>query len=876
MRIPALLFSLLAISPLAIAAPEAFEVGPDRKSELPGGREADGIIGDFILRNDKIEAVISGNLPLRRANMSTFYGDAGVTPGCIYDLTLRSENNDQLTIFQPAQQQGTVSWVRVMKDGTDAKDAEAVVECVATSPNRDGVSRRHEYRLRDGWSGVLVTTTITNEGAKPRTVLLGDKWTNFVRTGNATFAHGPVMWAESVDPADHCGYATGFTEDKAGAAAKPMQELAPGASLTFTRFLAVGRSPADAVGVVAEMQHDAGKIAGSVKDAAGAPVAGAQIIVRQKNPPQTGATPAASAPTAFARAALRAAAIGYTDAQGRFAFSFPPGSYTFTFTDLGRAKVEKEVTITANAEVKLDAAMASASAVQFDIKDDAGVSIPCKAQFLALEGTDAVNLGPDQRAHGCRDQYHSERGQFRVQLPPGGYRIVVTRGIEYSHLSREVTLKAGETFAFSGTLKHLVDTRGWVSADYHNHSTQSGDNICGTDDRIINLAAEGVEFAPTTEHNRLYDWQPHIDRLGLANFVQTVPGMELTGSAAHFNAFPFKPEPRTQDNGAPVWNKDPRITAITLRDWQGAEPDRWVQINHPDMVANFIDADADGRADGGFSGLATLIDGVETQNYSASDLLYGAPFKIGRDAKTGKESVSYIREFIWLQLLNRGHRYAGMAVCDAHTVWGNGVGGWRMYMPSASDEPAKIDWRENSRAAKAGRSYLTSGPFLQVTTDDGTGPGDTARTTKGEVKLHVRVQCTDWIDIDRVQVLVNGRPRPELNFTRAKTPAKFKDGVVKFDDIIPVALSEDAHIIVVACSEQGDLSIGYGTSSQSKVRPFAYHNPIFVDVDGHGFTPNGDTLGWPLPTKKLSVEDAKAMLKARGLDAKAPEVETNL
>ena len=36
------------------------------------------------------------------------------------------------------------------------------------------------------------------------------------------------------------------------------------------------------------------------------------------------------------------------------------------------------------------------------------------------------------------------------------------------------------------------------------------------------------------------------------------------------------------------------------------------------------------------------------------------------------------------------------------------------------------------------------------------------------------------------------------------------------------------------------------------MKPFAYHNPIFVDVDGHGFTPNGDTLGWPLPVKKIS------------------------
>ena len=77
MKIPALLLAFVASVSFVTAAPEAFEVGPEQKAALPGGREADGIIGDFILRNDKIEAVVSGNLPLRRANMSTFYGESG-------------------------------------------------------------------------------------------------------------------------------------------------------------------------------------------------------------------------------------------------------------------------------------------------------------------------------------------------------------------------------------------------------------------------------------------------------------------------------------------------------------------------------------------------------------------------------------------------------------------------------------------------------------------------------------------------------------------------------------------------------------------------------------------------------------------------------
>src|SRR5215210_3745091 len=135
------LFSCL-LAATAFAAPEAFEIGSLNKNRVPRGKEADGIIGDYLLRNDRVEAVISGNLPLRRANMSTFYGANGITPGCLYDLTLRGENNDQLTIFAPAQQQGAVSWVRVAKDG---RDGEAVVECAVTGANHGGLARYHRY-----------------------------------------------------------------------------------------------------------------------------------------------------------------------------------------------------------------------------------------------------------------------------------------------------------------------------------------------------------------------------------------------------------------------------------------------------------------------------------------------------------------------------------------------------------------------------------------------------------------------------------------------------------------------------------------------------------------------------------------------------------
>ena len=817
------------------AHPEALEIGPENTHDLPTGKEADGIIGDFVLRNHHVQALISGNLPLRRANMSTFYGTNGITPGCLYDLTFRTNGNDQITIFSPCEQRGPVSYVRIVS-GDDA-----IAESVTTATNNNGLYKRHEYRVDDSSPGVYITTTLRNESSQVRTQAVNDRWTTFAGTNN----FGPYRWTDAIDPADRTGYAfrrydppaTNLvnTTNRTNRANRVRQiKLQPKEELQIKRFLAVGRSPAEAVGRVAENEGRAGTLSARVRDINGYPVGGATLRI------QSG----------------RRTVPAYADENGRLNLPFPAGKYEIRAEDGGRESTEyKELEIVKGETANLEFQVSARSMISLQITDRAGRDIPCKAQFIGIAGTTSPNLGPANRAHGCRDQYHSENGQFRVPVLPGKYRVIVTRGIEYSHLIREVEVGSGAEAKVAGQLERLVDTRGWVSADYHNHSTPSGDNTTGTDDRIINLVAEHIEFAPTTEHNRLYDWRPHIEKLGLTRYLQTVSGLELTGSGPHLNSFPFHPHPHTQDNGAPVWNRDPRISAILLRNHQKANPDRWIQINHPDLIENFIDQNDDGLADGGYIGLGQLIDAVEVQNFRDSSILgRGVPIQV-----FNKTNVVVNREFLWLQLLNRGHRIVGMAVADAHSVHGNGVGGWRMYMPSKTDEPAEIDWRENSRHAKAGRSILTTGPFLQVETTEGAGPGADVRGSGG-VDLKVKVQCTDWIDINRVQVLVNGRPRKELNFTRESHPEMFKSGVTKFDQTVKVPLSEDAHLIVVAINENKDLSLAYGTSDQAKLHPCAYNNPIFVDVDGGGFKANGDMLDYPLGVGKYTPEEAKKLL----------------
>ena len=816
---------LLASSTLLVRAhSEALEVGPENTHDLPRGKEADGIIGDFILRNHEVHALVSGNLPNRRANMSTFYGTDGITPGCLYDLAFAETGNDQITIFSPCEQRGPISFVRIVPD---PPEGEAIIETVVTAASNNGLYKRHEYRLGEESHGVHITTTLRNVSDSPRKQKVTDRWTTFTRTGQ----FGSYQWADAVDPADRAGYAFRPFVPEGDSRTPEEMEIAPGQELTISRFLALGHSPAEAVGIAAAQEGEVGTLSARIRDANDQPIPSATLTLRRDEE---------SVPA-------------YADDNGFVKIPFPPGKYRLVAEDTGREAVHKDIEITAGETSNIEIELSARPTVAFTITDAEGRDIPCKVQFVGIDGTPSPNLGPPNRAHGCRDQYHSETGKFSTPLPPGKYRLIVTRGIEFSHIAREIEVAPGENLNFTGKLERLLDTTGWVSADYHNHSTPSGDNTTGTDDRIINLAAEHIEFAPTTEHNRLYDWRPHIEKLGLSRHMQTVPGMELTGSGPHLNSFPFHPHPHTQDGGAPVWNRDPRISAILLRNHQDPNPDRWIQINHPDLVENFIDSNKDGLADGGYIGLGQLIDAVEVQNFSPSQILNSAPVQIRG------QNVYPNREFLWLQLLNRGHRLVGMAVSDAHSVHGNGVGGWRMYMPGKSDEPAEIDWRENSRHAKAGRSILTTGPFLQVETSEGAGPGEDLRASGG-VDLNVRIQCTDWIDVNRVQVLVNGRARGDLNFTRESHPSMFKDGVVKFEERIRVPLSEDSHLIVVAIHDAMNLSRGYGTSDQARLQPCAFNNPIFVDVDGGGFKPNGDTLDYPLGVGRITLEEARKLL----------------
>jgi hypothetical protein len=322
--------------------------------------------------------------------------------------------------------------------------------------------------------------------------------------------------------------------------------------------------------------------------------------------------------------------------------------------------------------------------------------------------------------------------------------------------------------------------------------------------------------------------------------------MELTGNPLpinHQNAFPLLHTPHTQDGGGPVTDTNPITQVERLAFWDNMS-DKLVQMNHPNLPQILGDRDEDGKLDAGFERMFGFVDVIEVHPPQG---IFQPPQKQA-DGKLERNPV-----FHWMQMLNLGYRVPGVINTDSHYNY-HESGFYRNFIKSSTDDPAKINVMELVHNAEAGQVVVSTGPFLSVIARSSSAadekntaiPGGSLAVPDGRIELHVRVQCPNWFDINRVQVFLNGRAASDLNFTRRTTPTRFGDEVVKYDAQIPVTLKGDTHVVVATIGE--GLQLGPVLGPQyGKLPPVAVANPIFVDVDGSGFKPNGDLLDVGLP-----------------------------
>jgi hypothetical protein len=443
------------------------------------------------------------------------------------------------------------------------------------------------------------------------------------------------------------------------------------------------------------------------------------------------------------------------------------------------------------------------------VHDDRGRAVPAKVTLFRDDGA-TLRLGPDDRAEGSDDVAYLPGPPRTVPVPAGGYHWVVSRGIEYSLAEGDVTVASGGEARIDAVLVHELDTRGWISGDYHLHSAPSNDTVVPVGGRIRSLAGEGVEWAIATDHNVVTDYAPVIRRLGLERWILSSIGEEITTNVfGHFNSWPFEP------GAEPVaWRGlSPAGLFAAARTDPGLEV---VQVNHPvvpDWGNQYYQIYEIDRFTGEpqVEGFSFDFDAVELFN--------------GRFLDEGLANFE-----TWMRMLNNGHRVTGTGNSDSHSIVFREPGYPRNYVASSTDEPGEAREDDLVAGVLAGRVFVTYGPVLDFHANGG-GLGDLVTAPEGTVHLRARVQAASWMDVTEARIYANGREIAAFALD-SSGPGTF-DRVIEWQDAPAVdtwyALFVDG---------TGDLA---PVRRGPDFRPLAFTNPVWVDVDGNGgFDPPGN------------------------------------
>jgi hypothetical protein len=813
---------------------------------VPRGKEVDAIYGDIVLRNKYVTAVIAEPLGTRNANMTV--RDVG---GCLIDFTERQQQSDQLSCFYPGQRafpyrQWSVSTREergVMVTPTLERKSGVGIVTVRSEGTESRPTVEVEYRLGVESRVLTIVTRYINTAGTPLTVSLTDDLRadggkeEMTKTPNGS---GPEFWFE-----DHFWrQAYGFRAPQytlqcnsdarrtainyLNSSQQDVVTLPAGESFELVRELACG---ADRLAVAAAFAHEDGlqivPVTLSVWDAARRPIPEASLEVRQGD-------------TLLGRPRA--------NEQGDARLLLPPGTYQVNASANGQVIQSNYELRVADALEQRETLIAGAyhpGKLRLQVREGRQ-GIPAKVEILGQQGTPTPNFGPETAEFGVKNLRYTPDGRVEQDLLPGSYRLIVSRGPEYSAFFTEFTILAGQTTDLNAALIREVETTGWISSDFHSHASPSGDNTSSQLGRVLNLVCEHLEFAPCTEHNRISTYEPHIDALRIRPFFSSTTGMELTGSPLplnHQNVFPLKHHPHRQDGGGPVTDVDIEVQMQRVAAWDDGS-EKLIQQNHPDVGWLFYDRDGDGKPDGGYARSVELIDVMEIHPITLI-------LKTAKLSDPSPEDAKANQMFKWLQLLNQGYRIPGVVNTDAHYNF-HGSGWLRNWIQCATDDPAKIDPMEIVRASEEGRLIMSNAPFLRATVSAGGQTivcGQDLPAPGGKVTVQFDVQCPNWCDIDTAMILVNGRAREDLIFTRSSHPQLFRsEGAVRFAHTAELTLTGDAHLVLVGAGQNSTLGPVMGPDA-GKQPPVVVTNPFFIDVDGNGFQPNRDTLGLPLPVK---------------------------
>lgn len=833
-----------------------------QERDLLVGPHAVGGMGDWYLANDKIQLVIDdvGN-------------QNGVAPsgGTVVDFVRRDAPDDVLNqIYQVFMLSPGLPLIydSIAAETTDASatirvkghvyvtgsDGTTLTQAVA-----DTLHAETAYTLLPGDATVHVTTSLTNTGKTTVSGLatLSDifVWGNrglnpfepyrgrgFTHLGlniaNPIGALGSYLYvgarAEAdprisygtVAPSLPNGLITGVNTEQFSALgqspfyAKP---FGPGATLTYARRYLVGAERTiesiaeqalrilnkEAPAVVPSFGHLAGRLVGL-------PPGREAEVTAQLPADELGAKPINSTTV---------------NSDGGFFLTLPPGTYQLRIS-IGALPTQTvgPFVVTAGTITPLaDLAAPSFATLTFTVRCDSA-TLPIRLTLHGVGGTPEPKLGPTYSGIVCNNIAYSLDGTGTIAVEPGTYDVYASRGLEYTLAHQTVTLTAGVTTPVAFDLFHVVTTPGYLSGDFHVHSSASLDSSLDAISRVIAFAGEAVEVLVATDHDYLTDLGPTVHSLGLDAQIATMVGVETTGfvpvpntlpnTIGHNGSWPLTVSPTAPRHGAPPDEYiEPAVLYERLRKLASGTP--VVQLNHPrdgflsnvgmGYFANFKfnpRLPIPSTDDGGTNSFLrrTSLDGHDNTSFDAMEVINGVGLASTFQAQQNRDD--------WLALLKQGIVRTGMANSDSHASAFGPVGFPRTYVRYAAAGPSDFDAEAFDGALLKHQAVGTNGPYIALRTGDGLGPGDQVTLPgAGAITFSIEVQAAPWIPVDEVRVLVNGEVVCAIGHAgvtgsaAAGCPASLaanpsdpygQTGVLRYADTVQLSVQADAFVTVEA------------------------------------------------------------------------------
>jgi hypothetical protein len=448
----------------------------------------------------------------------------------------------------------------------------------------------------------------------------------------------------------------------------------------------------------------------------------------------------------FGRAQTVYAILSFENAKS--GITTVPVSLTSGGRDVGEVDVAIDVPPAGNLQVKIeDAATGKATAaVAGFYSTDHRLVVPTQALSFD-EGGFAYRPGrvrPYRASHywpGTSDerQVFFVDGGFSMAAPAGTYKLIVGKGFEYIPKVRTVQIEPGGNSTQVIRLERWVDmpAQGWYSGDTHVHYARAGEE-----------ANRRLGFWASAEDVHMIN----VMRMGDAlktYYEQYAYGMEGRKLAPGFAIVPGQEDPRTSSIG--------HTLQLNLQ-----SPIRFLDQYY--LYDRVFD---ETHRQGGLTGYAHTYQPPGFGFWVRENMTMNVPrHKLDFVEISQNGDIDY---HLFYEFLNLGFRLSATGGSDV--PYTDTIGSSRVYAYTGS----RFDPDTWFNAVKAGRTFVTTGPMLELTVNGEVPgseipakPGDTLRiraTASGQVARPQYLEVVEQGDILKALGQPSGREQVSCDFT---------------------------------------------------------------------------------------------------------------